>query len=70
MAPRALRLRDPKPRGALQREGANLGDLNGQRFRDLNNTFAILMHRDGFAPALEAARIVRDGSRPFQFDGT
>ncbi|MGX7877086.1 hypothetical protein ACVDG5_034565 [Mesorhizobium sp. ORM6] len=60
----ALRLCDPKPRGALQREGANLADLNGQRFRDLNNTFAILMHRDGFAPALDAvARILLDGSR-------
>ncbi|TSE00870.1 hypothetical protein C1D09_031910 [Mesorhizobium intechi] len=50
MAPRALRLCDPKPRGALQREGANLADVNGQCFLDLDNTFAILMHWDGFAP--------------------
>ncbi|WP_202362412.1 hypothetical protein [Mesorhizobium sp. 131-3-5] len=56
MAPRALRLCDPKPRGALQREGANLADVNGQCFLDLDNTFAILMHRDGFAPCLMRSR--------------
>lgn len=52
-----------RSRAARCNEGANLADLNGQRFRDLNNTFAILMHRDGFTPALDAARILHDGNR-------
>ncbi|PTE06414.1 hypothetical protein C9427_31845 [Mesorhizobium helmanticense] len=35
-------------------------------FLDLDNNFAILIHWDGFAPALDAVtRIVRDDSRLF-----
>ncbi|PDQ22622.1 hypothetical protein CN311_02650 [Mesorhizobium sanjuanii] len=53
-------------RAARCNAGANLADVDGQCFLDLDNTFAILMHRDGFAPALDAvAFIVRDGSRLF-----
>lgn len=55
-----------RSRAARCDAGANLADVNGQCFLDLDNNFAILIHWDGFAPALDAVtRIVRDGSRLF-----
>lgn len=48
-----------RSRAAPCNAGANLADVNGQCFLDLNNTFAILMHRDGFAPALDAVARIR-----------